>query len=174
MRHVRRGGTYFRVCKPGWADCADTQYSQIRGGRWNPAGEHRVLYLNRTIRMAALQAVANFSGEAHSLFDLRTDRRPHLQAFAVSSDDYVDVVTPDGIAAVGLPPTYPDGAGWDTCQVIGHAAFAGGERGIACRTACEGGGDPDHEELALFDRDGRPAQPGERLAFDRWFPTGEV
>lgn len=174
MRHVRRGGTYYRVCKPGWTDCADTRHSRIRGGRWNPPGGHAVLYLNRTIRMAALQAVENFRGEAHSLFDLRPDRRPHLQAFAVSSDNYVDVVTPEGIAVLGLPSTYPDGAGWDVCQPIGRAAYDDGERGIACRTACQGGGDPDHEELALFDRDSQPALPGERLTFDRWFPTGEV
>jgi len=133
-----------------------------------------VLYLNRTIRMAALQAMENFRGEAHSLFDLRPDRRPHLQAFAVPSDDYVDVVSPEGIVALGFPATYPDGVGWDVCQPIGRAAYDDGERGIACRTACEGGGDPDHEELALFDRDGEPAHPGERLTFDRWFPTGEV
>jgi hypothetical protein len=122
--------------------------------------------------MAALQAHDNFRGEAHGLFDLRADRRPQLQVFGVPQADYVDVVTAEGIEALGLPATYPDGVGWDVCQPIGGAAYANGELGIACRTACEGGGDPDHEELALFDRDGQPARAGQRLTFDEWFPGG--
>lgn len=173
MKHVRRRGEYYRVCKPDWTDCGDTAFS-LRGGRWNPPGEYRVLYLNRTVRMAALQAHEHFRGEVHALFDLRPERRPHLQAFQVPDADYVDVVTGDGIEALGLPPTYPDGAGWDVCQPIGRAACEAGELGIACRTACQGGGDPGHEELALFDRDGHPAEPGTRLPFEQWFPTGAV
>jgi hypothetical protein len=133
-----------------------------------------VLYLNRTVRMAALQAIENFRGEAHSLFDLRPERRPQLQAFRVPDGDYVDAVSAEGIAALGLPEAYPEGAGWDVCQPLGRAAYRAGERGIACRTACRGGGDPEHEELALFDRDGHPAEPGERLPFDRWFPMGSI
>ena len=174
MRHVPRGGTYYRVCKPDWTECGDTSFSQVRGGRWNASGQHRVLYLNRTVRMAALQAVENFRGEAHSLFDLRPERRPHLQAFDVPRAEYVDAVTDAGLQELGLPATYPDGVGWDVCQPLGRAAYDTGERGIACRTACHGGGDPDHEELALFDRDGHPAATGERRTFDRWFPSGDI
>jgi RES domain-containing protein len=174
MRHVDRGGPYYRVCKPDWTECADTSHSRTRGGRWNAPGEHAVLYLNRTVRMAALQALENFRGEAHSLFDLRPERRPHLQAFTVLQARYVDVVTPEGIAALGLPDGYPREAGWDACRAIGREAYAAGEQGVACRTACPGAGDPEHEELALFDRDGRPAEPGQRLPFERWFPTGGV
>ena len=173
MRHLQRGGPYYRVCKPDWTDCADTAHS-LRGGRWNPPGEYRVLYLNRTVRMAALQAVENFRGEAHSLFDLRPERRPHLQAFDVARGDYADAVTDAGVLALGLPAAYPDGVGWTECQQVGRAAHAAGERGIACRTACRGGGDPDHEELALFDRDGAPARPGVRRTFQEWFPAGEI
>lgn len=173
MRRVERGGPYYRVCKPEWSDCGDTGFS-LRGGRWNPPGEYPVLYLNRTVRMAALQAVENFRGEAHSLFDLRPERRPHLQSFTVPRADYVDAVTDAGVLALGLPAGYPDGAGWERCQPIGRAAQAAGERGIACRTACAGGADPDHEELALFDRDGAPAAPGPRRPFAEWFPAGAI
>jgi RES domain-containing protein len=174
MRRIGRGGAYYRVCKPGWSDCADTAYSQLRGGRWNAPGEHRVLYLNRTIRMAALQAHDNFKGEAHTLRDLRPERRPHLQQFDVPRAEYVDAVTDEGLRALGLPATYPDGTGWDVCQPIGRDVYAAGERGIACRTACAGGGDPDHEELALFDRDGQPAAAWRRWAFDEWYPASGV
>lgn len=174
MRRIPRGGSYYRVCKPGWADCTDSSFSQVHGGWWNAPGAHRVLYLNRTVRMAALQAMENFRGEAHSLFDLRPDRRPRLQAFDVPQDEYVDAVTDEGLAALGLPAEYPEGVEWNQCQPIGQVAYDAGEPGIACRTACRGGGDPDHEELAWFDRDGISAPVGERLAFDRWFPTGEI
>lgn len=174
MRHVQRGGTYYRVCKPGWLDCADTSHAQIRGGRWSAGGEHRVLYLSRTIRMAALQAHTNFSGEAHTLFDLRPDRRPHLQGVDVPRADFVDAVTEEGMSALRLRAAFPHAAGRDLCQAIGRQAFAAGEPGIACRTACEGGTDPDHEELALFERDGPPARPGQRWAFGEWFPTGAI
>lgn len=174
MKHVRRGGSYYRVCKPDWTECGDTSFSRIRGGRWNAPGEHAVLYLNCTVRMAALQAHENFRGEAHSLFDLRPERRPHLQAFAVSDAEYVDAVTDAGVVALGLPAAYPDGVGWELCQPVGRTLFLEEERGIACRTACRGGGDPDHEELALFERDGGAAAPGERRAFAEWFPTGAV
>jgi RES domain-containing protein len=174
MNHVERGGAYYRVCKAEWTDCADTTFS-LRGGRWNPAGEFRALYLNRTMRMAALQALENFRGEAHGLFDLRPERRPHLQQFDVPRAPYVDAVTADGLAALELPAAYPDGCEWDECQAVGRRAYAAGERGIACRTAVPGGRDPDHEELALFDRGGdAPARPGERLPFDRWFPNGGI
>jgi hypothetical protein len=61
----------------------------------------------------------------------------------------------------------------DVCRPLGRAAYESGERGIACRTACRCG-DPDHEELALLGRDGHPAEPGERLPFDRWFPMGSI
>jgi hypothetical protein len=60
------------------------------------------------------------------------------------------------------------------CQRIGGEAYDGGEPGIACRTACAGGDDPDHEEMALFDRDGQPASPGQRWTFAEWFPTGGI
>jgi RES domain-containing protein len=174
MRHVERGGSYYRVCKPDWTDCGNTSHSRIRGGRWNAPGEHAVLYLNRTVRMAALQALENFRGEAHSLFDLRPERRPHLQTFGVPAAGYVDVVTADGVRALGLPAGYPEGADWQACQAIGSAAYAAGERGIACRTACPGGADPEHEELALFDRDGSHAIAGDRLPFPEWFPHGSI
>lgn len=174
MKWVSRGGTYYRVCKPDWTDCADTSFSRIWGGRWNAPGEYGVLYLNRTLRMAALQAVENFRGEAHSLFDLRPERRPQLQAFGVPEDEYVDAVTDEGLTSLGLPIDYPEGVGWERCQPMGRAAFEAGERGIGCRTACRGGGDPDHEELAWFDREGVPDAVGDRMTFDRWFPTGEV
>lgn len=174
MMHVRRGGAYYRVCKADWTDCGSTAHSRVRGGRWNAPGEHAVLYLNRTLGMAALQALENFRGEAHSLFDLRPERRPHLQTFGVAEADYVDAVTAEGLRALALPNTYPDGAGWAACQEIGGRSFAAGERGIACRTACAAARDPEHEELALFDRDGAPAAPGERLPFAQWFPAGAI
>jgi RES domain-containing protein len=171
MRRIPRGGTYFRICKAEWTDCTDTRFS-LQGGRWNAPGTFPVLYLNRTLAMAALQAIENFRGEAHSLFDLRPERRPHLQEFEVPSAEYIDVVSAEGIAACGLPEHYPEGVDWAQCQPIGRAAYDQDAPGIACRTACPGGNEPEHEELAVFVRTGTPAAPGARHPFSAWFPTG--
>ena len=174
MIRIRRGGAYYRVCKPEWSDCTDTAFSAVYGGRWNPPGEHRVLYLNRTVRMAARKAIENFAGEAHSLFDLRPERRPSLQTFAVEEAEYVDAVTDPGVESLGLPVSYPDGVGWEECQPLGRELYQAGERGVACRTALGGGADADHEELAHFDRGDAAVQPGERRAFADWFPAGHI
>lgn len=176
MRHVLRGGFYYRVCKPDWVDCSDAAFSQIHGGRWNPPGPHAALYLNRTEHLAALQAIENFRGEAHSLFDLRPERRPDLSTVEVPATQVVDAVTGEGLEALGLPASYPDGClgRWDECQVIGEELYGGGEPGIACRSACPGAARED-EELAWFVREGRgPVESGERRRFGAWFPRGEI
>lgn len=173
---TRRGGDFFRVCKPDWRDCSDTTHSRIHGGRWNAPGGHEVLYLNRTERLAALQAIENFRGEAHSLYDLRPERRPHLQSFSVADDDYVDAVSEAGLRSLRLPADYPAELrdDWTVCQEIGDAAYRAGEQGIACRSACAGA-EPTDEELALFVRSRRAApEAGERRPFAEWFPTGRV
>lgn len=176
MRYLARGGEYHRVCKPEWSDCSDTRHS-LRGGRWNPPGSFEVLYLNRTERTAALQALANFRGEAHSLLDLRPERRPELQGFEVAEGEFVDAVGSEGLVEIGLPADYPagheGGSAWPVCQGIGSAAHAAGAAGIACRSACAGADPARDEELALFVTERRPpATPLRRRAFAEWFPAG--
>ena len=53
---VRRGGEYNRLADPAWQDPLDTSFAKSMGGRWNAPGSFEVLYLNRDVRVARLQA----------------------------------------------------------------------------------------------------------------------
>lgn len=174
MRRLRRGGTYYRVCDPGWKDCGDTSFNRVRGGRWNPPGEFGALYLNRTLEVAAAQARWNFRGEALGLFDLRPEQRPDFQEFEVEERLFVNAVTEKGLSDLGLPPRFPYRVEHRRCRRIGRRHYGAGERGIASRSAaeCDGPGRWVGEELVLFDReaDPIPATPGVRTAFDGWYP----
>lgn len=174
MRRTQRGGEYYRVCDPDWADCSETSFSRHQGGRWNPPGAFGALYLNRTLEVSAAQARHNFAGELHTLFDLRPDQRPDLQSLIVPLSEFLDVVTDAGVADVGLPKHFPYGVTWELCQPIGRMAYDGNEHGIATRSAAEA--TPQAwigEELALFDRtiELAPIQLGHRRRFQEWYPA---
>jgi RES domain-containing protein len=168
---ARRSGTYYRVCKPDWQDCADTTYSKANGARWNPRGRFGALYLCATVEVAAANARNQHAGRAIRLFSLRPERRPQLQRFEVAPARFADIVSAAGVAAAGLPADYPYDVGWQRCQPIGAAAHAGHLPGIACRSAAEctktswlG------EELAVFDSAAQPKAAGKRRAFGDWYP----
>jgi RES domain-containing protein len=171
VRHIVRGGRYYRAADPGWRDPLDASHAQQRGGRWNPPGSFPVLYLNRDVRTARALVVHRFRGLPYGPELLRPERAPTLIATDLAADPYVDVVTADGCIAAGLPATYPvddDGrpVPWAPCQAIGRRAWEAGERGIACRSAVPGG----NEELAHFARpEGEQLRPVGRWRFDGWF-----
>jgi hypothetical protein len=84
-----------------------------------------------------------------------------------------DCVSDDGLAAVGLPVSYPRGAGIPRRdrQPMGAAAPADGRDGITCRSVARGGM-PDDEELALFERcrPRRLVTMTARTPFNDWYP----
>lgn len=171
LRHVRRAGSYHRVCKPEWADCADTSYYKHYGARLTPPGEFGALYLCATVEVAAAVARAQHAGRAIPLFSLRPSRRPQLQSFTVTESRFVDVVTTEGVAAAGLPSTYPYGVNHEKCWLVARQAYSADERGIACRSAAES--EPDFwlgEELAIFDNAPMPTAAGRRRSFSDWYP----
>jgi len=153
--HLRRGGTYYRVCDPAWTDPSDTSYSKWAGGRWNPPDRpgrpgFGALYLNPTIPIAR----ANARRHARESFgvaleDLAAERLPDLQHYAVVETEFVDAVTPAGISALGLPPSYPTSIPHPPCQGIAEHAYAVGEHGVVPLSAVS----PTDEELVIFDRD---------------------
>jgi RES domain-containing protein len=165
-----RNGRYFRVCKPDWADSADTTFSKRSGGRWNPPSEFGALYLNANVRVAAAQARHQHAGRAIALFDLRSERRPALATFDVPALTVVDVVAAEAIRTLGLPSTYPVDVAWEPCQQIARTAYDTGLAGVAARSAAEARlNDVVGEELAYFDS--QPAlQEVERLTFAEWYP----
>jgi len=169
--HLRRGGTYYRVCDPSWRDPADTSFSRRYGGRWNPPGAFGALYLNADIAVAAANArrsLASAFGDAVAFADIRPERRPDLQLFTVATHAFVDAITPGGVAALGLPAVYPDGCEHDVCRTIARDLYAAGEAGIAARSAALA----DGEELAIFDTHATLARRRRngRRKFAAWYP----
>ncbi len=173
MRRVERGGPYFRVCDPSWANPLDTSFAKRYGGRWNRAGSFGVLYLCATIAVAAGNARRAYEGEIATLFDLRPEFRPDLQVVTVAPIRVVDAVTMDGLRSLRLPLAYPIGATWSRCRAVGERAYASGESGIACRSADATDRTNvviDGEELVVFDRAAGCVTRRERLPFARWYP----
>jgi PadR family transcriptional regulator, regulatory protein PadR len=71
---------WYRICDAGWDDPLDDRFAAKRGGRWNPPRSRRKLYLNEDLVTARL----------------------NLDRF-VAGWPYI----PEGVAAVGLPGSYP-------------------------------------------------------------------
>ena len=156
MRHVRRGGSYLRVADPAWEDPLSGDYARNRGGRWNPPGSFGVIYLNATVPVARAQVRDKLGVRGIQPEDLEADQGPTLVHTTVPETEYVDAVTDAGLAALGLPETYPlDDHGVpvepEVCQPIGRSAWDAGEGGIACRSAAESA-PAGSEELAYFAR----------------------
>jgi hypothetical protein len=172
FRHLTRGGTYFRVADPGWADPLDGRPSMGRGARWNAPGSFPVVYLNATVELSRRFVAHKLRLHPYGPEDLDPEAAPTLVSTTVPAAPYVDVVTDAGCRAAGLPPTYPrtaEGAvvGHEVCQAIGRKAWDGGEPGIACRSATAGAA-PGDEELAWFQRR-RRLRPTATVAFPDWF-----
>jgi len=173
VRHIRRGGRYFRIADPAWEDPLDASYSMAHGGRWNPPGAFPVLYLNRDVQTSRANLNRRFAGRPYGPEMLDPALAPLLIETTVGSRNFVDAVTDDGCLELGLPATYPldEGGrevGWDRCQPIGLDAWRAGEAGIACRSAAM----PDRigDGLAVFRRSGdRALRVVARLSFTEWF-----
>lgn len=171
---LRDGHHWLRVADPAWEDPLDPSFSARFGGRWNPPDSFPTLYLNEDVVTARLNLRAFIAAWPYEPEDLHDDTGPVLVAATLPGGQRaLDVHTPEGVAAVGLPATYPldqDGelVGHDACQPIGRDARERRLRGVRCRSARtpDGAG----RELAWF-----PASPRSRarrqrtLAFEAWF-----
>lgn len=167
---VTRGGRYYRVVDPSYFNPLDTSYAKRAGRRWNPPGEFGALYLCATIAVAAANARYQFVGRAVKLFDLLPAARPELVTVDVPNLDVVDVVTVSGVAAVGLPPSYPYGVPWPPCQAIARDAYSDGVAGVAARSNAEATASSCvGEELAVFDSF-TGLVPASRVEFALWYP----
>ena len=163
------GGLYYRVADPDWADPLDPSYASAhRGQRWNPPGLE-CLYLNQDVATARANVVKRFAGLPYGPEDLDPATAPLLLGVEVPDGQAADAYTDAGLAAAGLPTTYPyDGAGGliphEVCQPVGRAAHDAGLDGIDCRSAAAS----NRRELAWFPR-GSTASERSRLAFARWW-----
>ncbi|QBI19534.1 RES domain-containing protein [Egibacter rhizosphaerae] len=171
---LRDGHHWLRVADPAWQDPLDPTFAAQRGGRWNPPDSFPTLYVNEDVVTARLNLRAFIANWPYEPEDLRDDTGPILVAATLPSGQHaVDVHTPEGVAAIALPTTYPldeTGAlvGHATCQPIGAQAHEQGLRGVRCRSAQtpDGAG----RELAWFPAGRRSrARRQHTLPFETWF-----
>ncbi|MFN2607744.1 MAG: RES family NAD+ phosphorylase [Acidimicrobiales bacterium] len=167
------GHDWLRVVDPAWPDPLDASYAPMVGARWTPVGGPDTLYFNvdeATARANVRRLLAGYSVAPEDLdddrgFALVTARLPSGQRAA-------DAHTPLGLAAMGLPVTYPLGAdgrevGHEVCRPLGQAAFDAGLDGVRCRSAAtpDGAG----RELGWFPRGrARPRRRGSQRFAD-WY-----
>jgi RES domain-containing protein len=139
---VACGGTYYRVCDPGWTDPLDTSFAKKSGGRWNPPGVFGAIYLNKTRDVAAANARRQFEGEIATLYDLQPNQQPDLVTVMVDE------------ASLRLPASYPVGVVHERCHEIAELAYTDENiAGVACRSNAEATETSIvGEELAVFDR----------------------
>ena len=168
------GHVWHRIAEADWADPLDPSFAAVRGGRWNPPNSHPTLYLNEDRTTARLNLRTFIDGWPYEPEDLRDDTGPVLVLATLPANQrVVDAHTRRGLAAAGLPASYPVDhhgvmVGHDRCQAVGLEAKGAGLRGIRCRSARapEGAG----RELAWFPATQRSrARVVEIEAFDRWY-----
>lgn len=165
---------WWRIASPLWTDALDPCYAQRRGGRWNPPESFPTLYFNEDVVTARLNLRLFISGWPYEPEDLRDQTGPLLVGAKLPRNQRVaDVHSREGVAAVGLPASYPlDGSGnlvpHSRCQPIGQRAKDRGLRGVRCRSArAQDGG---CRELAWFPATARSrARQTEVIRFERWF-----
>jgi hypothetical protein len=168
------GHHWSRICDQQWADPLDPKFAQITGGRWNPPDSWPTLYLSEDAVTARENLRAFIAGWPYEPEDLRGDTGPGLAVVTLPRHQLVaDARTPEGVAALGLPATYPrdrngDTVDHDVCQDIGREVHDAGLRGVQCRSAQsqDGAG----REVAWYPATARSrARLVELLAFDDWY-----
>ncbi len=168
------GHLWLRIADPAWEDPLNPSFAQRRGRRWNPPDSYPVLYFNEDRVTARLNLRSFVAGWPFEPEDLRDDMGPCLVSARLPRSQHVaDVHTRAGVAAVGLPATYPldpEGRliGHNRCQPIGWEVHQRGLRGVRCRSARapDGAG----RELAWFPAStrGRARRLGVE-PFEAWF-----
>jgi RES domain len=135
------GHVWLRLTQPHYDDPFDMSYAQRQGGRWNPPHSWPTLYLNEDMVTVHAQMRHLFLGRGIEPEDLDDDAPVLLAAATLPHrQELADVISDEGVAAVGLPATYPLGAdgtpvGHERTQEVGDDVHAAGLRGVWCRSA---------------------------------------
>ncbi len=162
---------WLRVVSPSWPDPVDASYSSRLGGRWNAPGGPQTLYLCDTVSTARAQVRRLFADRFIDLEDLRDDAI-HLINVEVPTGSMADAHTDSGLAALGLPPTYPLDQNAETvthsvCQKIGDELFLHGVDGVCARSAARSAS-RNNLELAWYARGRVPAVVGAPMRYGAW------
>jgi|GEM_PF-336319 len=166
---------WLRVADANWDDPLDPTHAQRLGGRWNPPASYPTLYLCEDLATARAQIRELLAGWPAHPEDLRDDAPIVLVAARLPARQQVAEARSDaGLAALGLPRTYPLDSrgrtiGHQRTQPIGAAVHGQGLRGVWCRSAKT----PDGTgvELAWFPAAGARAQAATArpVPFRRWW-----
>lgn len=163
---------WLRVASPNWVNPLDAAWAGTQGGRWNPPNSLPTLYLNADVRTAQLQIERLCEGMPFSSEDLSDDAYALVASRLPRSQRAADAVSAPGLAALGLPASYPlgsDGKVIDhaVCQSIGKQVREVRLNGVWCRSAASTDG--RGRELAWFPGT-RAAQPLHKppIPFGQW------
>lgn len=182
MRFVNAAGKHWRVVDPTWSDPLNADYSRRHGGRWNAPNSYPVLYLNCSVRVARLNAEQKLAQQRDLGIDLdmlAEAALPSLVPVDVPSTRVGDLATESGLAAVGLPRSYP----WNSrgepiphaaCWHIGATAHAAGVAGLRVRSAAGGASRSDRELVWFSDNGGKLQASGRTLRFAEWFDSETI
>lgn len=124
-----------RVVRAGWTDPLDASYS--RAGidrRWN-TGDFPALYCccSEAVARAVARDIFWAAGVAQ-LSELQSAYRPQLVEIAWSGE-VVDVASEEGVAAAGLPSSYPAGVERRATRQRAVDWHTDGAHGVVCRSA---------------------------------------
>lgn len=167
------GHRWLRIADRAWRDPLDPTFAAARGGRWTPPGGQPTLYVNEDLRTARANVRRLAAGYSIQPEDFDDERGPVLAtALLPDGQEVVDALTGDGLAALGLPRSYPvDGAGdevpHEVCRPIGAAVAAAGHAGVRCRSAAHPDG--TGRELAWFPRGAHATAPERPRTFGDWY-----
>jgi hypothetical protein len=163
---------WLRVASPTWTQPLDPGWAGTHGGRWNPPNSFPVLYLNANVLTAQLQIERLCEGMPFSPEDLSDEAYTLVLLRLPTSQRVADAVSVQGLAALGLPSSYPlgiDGKMIDraVCQPKGREALELRLNGVWCRSAASADG--RGRELAWFPGT-RPARPLRKppMRFGSW------
>ena len=123
-----------RVVQRGWASPLDASHSLREGGRWNPPGGFGVLYTCCSEVVARAIAFERLERAGVVLSDLQPASRPQLIEIGWKGS-LVDVYSERGVAAGGLPASYPEGVDSDRTRPLGAIWSASRRSGVLCRSA---------------------------------------
>jgi RES domain len=162
---------WVRVCRPDWVDPFDPGFAPRRGGRWTPLGAWPTLYLSRDVATARLQVERLLDGTSVTPDDLTDDAFDLVAARLPRGQEAVDVVTDGGVAAAGLPSSYPDdghGArvGHEACWPVATEGYDDGLDGVECRSAASAAG--TGREFAWWPRGRSPRARDGRVPYGAW------
>ena len=168
---VPDGHAWLRVADPAWNDPIDTSHSVAIGGRWNPPGTWAALYLSHDIDTARLQILRLLEGTPFEPGDLADDAYDLVTVTLPDAQTALDVVSDAGVAAVGLPATYPAMSGGarvphEKCWPIAIDAHDAGLDAVWCRSAATRDG--TGRELSWWPGDRQADWDGERSAYGDW------